>query len=120
MKIYRVYQINFTDAEVEKINSRDPDFRPTYETYLDATCGYDEEKHVQDVRKALFQGLYKMACLIKAEDLNDVFQIGNIGPEAKIARVGVMHSISVGDIVEDTETNELYVVARFGFEKVWK
>ena len=49
-------------------------------------------------------------------DLDEVFQIGNIGPEEKIERLNRMHSISVGDVISNVYC-ECYVVKDFGFER---
>jgi len=46
-----------------------------------------------------------------------VFEAGNIGPEDRITRHDHMHSISVGDIIEDPDGVK-HVVASFGFEQL--
>ena len=61
---------------------------------------------------------YRMVALIDGKTLNDVFEIGNIGPESKIERVEPMHSVSVGDIIQDVIDNKTFVVAKFGFEEI--
>lgn len=57
---------------------------------------------------------YKEVAIIEAEDLEEAFDIGNIGPEEKITRTGRMSSISVGDIVK-TEDGTYYMVNNFGW-----
>ena len=71
------------------------------------------------VDPVFFLSSYKEVCEIEAEDLDEVFEIGNIGPDEKIRRFDFapMHSISVGDVIM-TETYECYVVAPFGFERL--
>jgi len=61
--------------------------------------------------------MYRPVCEIDANNLDEVFQIGNIGPEESIRRIPDtrMHSISVGDIILNMETGEWKVVAKFGF-----
>lgn len=54
---------------------------------------------------------------LDADNLNDAFEIGNIGPEEKYTRYARMHSISVGDILVE-ETGQAHVVASFGFDKI--
>jgi hypothetical protein len=61
---------------------------------------------------------YRMVALIDGKTLDDVFTIGNIGPESKIERVEPMHSVSVGDIIQDVIDNKTYVVANYGFEEI--
>jgi hypothetical protein len=56
-------------------------------------------------------------CEIAASNLDQVFDIGNIGPEEKIVRLDRMHSVSVGDIIEDP-TGEFHMVDDFGFNKI--
>ena len=48
-------------------------------------------------------------------NLNKVFEIGNIGPENNIERLSSMHSISVGDIIIQGPVK--WVVADCGFEE---
>jgi hypothetical protein len=47
--------------------------------------------------------------------LNQVFDIGNIGPESSIKRLAPMHSVSVGDVIVD-ETGRGVYVAPLGFK----
>ena len=73
-----------------------------------------------NVSPAIFLAHYSKVCEIVAEDLNEVFEIGNIGPEDKITRLGRMHSISVGDVIrveEGPEMGYIYVVKPTGFER---
>lgn len=61
---------------------------------------------------------FRLVSAIRAKDLEDVFDVGNIGPESQITRYKSMRSVSVGDIIEDTETGRFFVVAKMGFEEV--
>lgn len=83
-------------------------------------------KDVQEAFEASIEGKvdsiffltnYKEVCTIEAEDLNEVFEIGNIGPEEKITRLDRMHSVSVGDVIQD-DLNRLFVVKGIGFERL--
>ena len=72
------------------------------------------------VLPSIFLAHYSKVCEIVAEDLNEVFQIGNIGPEEKITRLDRMHSISVGDAIrveEGPEMGYIYIVKPEGFER---
>lgn len=60
--------------------------------------------------------LYVHVANIATSDFNKAFEIGNIGPEGDINRLGSMHSISVGDILV-SETEQV-IVASAGFDKV--
>ena len=112
MAVYRIMQINLTDAQVEEVNTVSaiedqpyPDwyarrlattFQPTYKDILDAW------------------GDYETVASITADDLDEVFEIGNMGPENSIERMGPMHSISVGDVIVD-ESDMAWYVDSHGF-----
>jgi hypothetical protein len=70
-----------------------------------------------DASLGLSGGFYSKVAEIEAADLEDVFDIGNIGPAECITRIGRMHSISVGDIIEDAD-GVRHVVANFGFNQI--
>ena len=60
---------------------------------------------------------YEHVADLDASDLNEAFQIGNIGPEEAYTRFKPMHSVSVGDILV-TEDNTVHIVANYGFDKL--
>jgi len=72
-----------------------------------------------NVDPVFFLSSYQEVCEIEADSLDEVFEIGNIGPDEKIRRFDFapMHSISVGDVIM-TETYECYVVKGVGFERL--
>jgi hypothetical protein len=67
---------------------------------------------------------YELVATVTAKSLEDVFHLGNFmgcdldDNESKIEIHGPMHSVSVGDIIHNLDTDETFVVARFGFEKI--
>ena len=66
---------------------------------------------------------FEFVAVIEARDLNHVFAISNTcGEDPKmetlIERVLPMHSISVGDIIHNLETDETWVVANYGFDLI--
>ena len=69
------------------------------------------------VDSLFFLTAYEEVCVIEAETLDEVFEIGNIGPEEKIERLNRMHSISVGDVITN-EYSECFTVESFSFGKV--
>ena len=71
------------------------------------------------VDPVFFLSAYEEVAAIEAEDLDEVFEIGNIGPESKIERFGRMHSVSVGDVIRD-DRGRCFVVKGFGFERLGK
>jgi len=72
-----------------------------------------------DVDPVFFLSAYEEVAAIEADTLDEVFEIGNIGPEEKIERFDRMHSISVGDVIRNDKF-ECYVVSNFGFERLGK
>ena len=98
-----VYQINLSNKDYENRDLR--------EMYLDTT--------MSPTAKAIVKasGLYVKVAEIDAKDFEEVFEIGNMGPEEKITRIDKMHSVSVGDIVK-REDGVTKFVAPFGFESV--
>jgi tellurite resistance protein len=67
-----------------------------------------------DVRLGVMHDCYTKVAEVVADDLEHVFEVGNIGPSDRITKLDKMHSISVGDIVADADGN-CSVVADFGF-----
>ena len=65
------------------------------------------------------KNLDKFECVsaLDTNDLNEAFQIGNIGPEEKYTRFRKMHSVSVGDILV-SENGDVYIVAPTGFDQL--
>lgn len=115
--MYTVFQITISDEIHDFVNStegghmetakRFPEYHASLETMLRGAEGYKPE----------FAKHYDAVCGIDAEDLEEVFHIGNMGPEEKINRIAPMHSISVGDVVVDM-MGDAYIVDRFGFQKI--
>ncbi len=66
-----------------------------------------------DVRLGIMHDCYTKVAEVVADDLEHVFEVGNIGPEDRITRLDKMHSISVGDIIADADGN-CSVVFNFG------
>jgi hypothetical protein len=60
--------------------------------------------------------LYEHVADLDVTDLEDAFEVGNIGPQSKITRFGPMHSISCGDIL--IHNGKTFVVASFGFDEL--
>jgi len=83
------------------------------------------EKEAMDARvlgkvdPVFFLSAYEEVAEIEADTLDEVFEIGNIGPDEKIKRFDFapMHSISVGDVIRN-DKYECYVVAPCGFERL--
>jgi hypothetical protein len=110
---YKIFQIQLTDAEVAMINANGHDSVPKQKLRLNISM--PRGRRVLD---GIFAAdYYTHVGNITANDLEDVFNVGNIGPEENIERLDRMSSLSVGDVVED-EDGVRNVVASFGFEEI--
>ena len=65
-------------------------------------------------RQSLERGLYRDAGYINAENLNEVFRIGNTEPD-QIEKIDDFYSISCGNIIVDLDTKIAHLVCPIGF-----
>ena len=112
---YTVYQISYTDAEIDGINAGSKSMKREIRTEM--SMDFSGDKTIGLAEKALHENLYTAVSFIQADNLDQVFEIGNIGPESNITRLSRMASVSVGDLIEDEDGNR-HVVANFGFKEV--
>ena len=121
MKTFKIFQIHLTDAEVNTINETGDHFAvPKHAARLRLQFGTDNPKAADDlVNDAFTNGFFEHVGNIRAHDLEDVFEVGNIGPEENIERFSQMHSISVGDVILD-EDGMMWLTAQVGFQPVRK
>ena len=106
---YDLYQIRLTDEQIDEVNAGEtPEF---YKKYLGITMSPTALKAL-DARD-----MYSKVAVIKADNLEQVYAIGNIGPESAITRLARMKSVSVGDVVVD-RYGAAYVCATFGWQEV--
>lgn len=112
--MYELYQISISHLSKE-INALGWEGAiakyPVVKAYMDATAG-------EKFQEAFESEEYKKVAEIKAESLDEAFAVGNIGPEENIKCFAPMHSVSVGDILVDVVTDEIFAVAPYGFEKI--
>ena len=111
---YAVYQIQLTNAEVDLINTKGPTAVPSYVAKLNMSMDFAGGKIGGLAYDAFEAGYYTYVANIEAKDPNQVFEIGNMGPESKIERLNRMSSLSVGDVIIDEE-GQCIVVASIGF-----
>ena len=109
---YAVYQIQLSDSEIDLINAKGHDAVPANVARLDMTMDYSGNR----IEKLAYDAFdyYTHVANIEANNLNQVFEIGNIGPMESIERIAPMSSVSVGDIIVD-EDGQMTVVAPVGF-----
>lgn len=113
--LYTVHQIQIARSVYDRVNElghagtaeQYPQYRARMDTMLQGSKGYKPE----------YSKYYEPVCTIETADLDGVFQIGNIGPEESITRLAQMHSVSVGDIIEDAAGRRA-MVDSFGFREI--
>ncbi len=112
---YKIFQIKLTDAERDIVNAEGHDAVHKNSLRLDMSLKKYDTAHV--AADAFRRGYYTHVSNITGETLEDVFHIGNMGPEDAIERLKPMHSLSIGDIVEKPDGTK-HVVADWGFKEV--
>ena len=110
--IFTVWQIQYSDADIEAINAGETNPKREAKTEMNFDFSGKNISGIAD--QALTDDLYTHVSDIRAETPDHCFEIGNIGPESAITRFSRMSSLSVGDIIVDVEGNVL-VVANYGF-----
>ena len=89
-----------------------------HDTIGDDTAFNLRRGSVEKTKDALRDGgIYRDSAYINAEDLNEVFEIGNIHHEY-VERIGKIYSISVGDVIVNTETRIANLVMPIGFSEL--
>tara|TARA_Y100000389_G_scaffold22855_1_gene19537 strand:- start:530 stop:916 length:387 start_codon:yes stop_codon:yes gene_type:complete len=111
--IYQVYQIRLNKEEIALINSTG-DHAAVPANALKQKMSFAMGRLGGYAAEAWDAGYYTHVANITAEDYDQVFEIGNIGPEQNIERISQMHSVSVGDMIIAEDGTQV-VVADFGF-----
>ena len=109
---FAVYQIALTSAQVTAVNAGEK--VPAFEARTAMMMDFAGHKIGGLASDAMDNGFYSHVANIEAADFNQVFEIGNIGPETNIERLARMSSISVGDVIVG-EDGTCAVVAPIGF-----
>ena len=111
---FAIYQIQITAAQRKTINeSKDFDAVPAFAAKIKMKM--DDGNKIGGLADEAFEaGYYTHVANIEAEDYNGCFEVGNIGPEENIERLGRMSSISVGDLIVG-EDGSMAVVSLYGF-----
>jgi hypothetical protein len=108
MAQFKVFQFQLNDEDDALVNAKGWDASPKLKAYMNVRFG----KWAPVAHK-----YYDLVAEIEAETLDQVFDIGNIGPESAITRKAPMHSVSVGDIIMN-EAGDMHLVASIGFTKI--
>jgi len=107
-QLIKVFQIVIDKDLSDLINSEGWDCHVKAKAFTLAQDG--------DVKIALANGCYTHVANIVADDINHAFEAGNIGPEDRIERLAQMRSVSVGDILVDSEG--AWLVMPVGYREV--
>jgi len=119
-KQYKVYQIVLTKEEVDKVNAEGHGSVPKHSARTDMHFTDNPETIAYD---AMSKGFYTHVANVTASNLENVFEIGNSDFEdnyfdrIKLKKLKPMHSVSIGDVIENPEGVQ-YVVAEIGFKKL--
>ena len=112
---FAVYQIQLTKAQRKTVNeSGDFDSVPAFAAKTKMSMDFSGNKIGGLASDAFDAGYYTHVANITAEDYNDCFEVGNIGPDENIERLGRMSSLSVGDVIV-AEDGTVAVIAPIGF-----
>ena len=107
-QIFTVYQIDLADI-ADLIN------KEGWDCHVKAVAHIQNTIHDNPAISVMhFDSCYTKVAEVVADDLEHVFEVGNIGPEDRITRLEKMTSISVGDIIADADGN-CSVVCNVGF-----
>ena len=113
---FAVYQIQLTAAQRKTVNeSGDFDSVPAFAAKTKMSMDFSGNKIGGLASDAFDAGYYTHVANITAEDYNDCFEVGNIGPDDQIERItDRMSSLSVGDVIV-AEDGTVAVIAPIGF-----
>ena len=110
---FAVYQIQFTKAQYDAINN--DEVVPAFEAKNKMNRDFSGNKIGGLASDAFEAGYYTHVANIEAEDYDDCFEVGNVGPDDQIERITVrMSSLSVGDVIV-AEDGTVAVIAPMGF-----
>ena len=119
---YEIYQLPFSVME-----SLANDGKATPFSYRGDETSDSKFVFSRDTARDLFSRHgYRVVARFDVTQLEDIYDLSNnpyiddADREKRIDRIERMHSVSVGDIVLDTESNEYYIVAPFGFDELGK
>ena len=124
MKKFRVEVYQLPPRVMERLSM---DGKPTSFLYWGKEKSDSEYEFSRETARGLYErNGYRKVARFDCASLDKVYDLSN-NPhyidedrEQFIDRIKPMHSVSVGDLVFDTESNEFYIVAPFGFDELGK
>ena len=116
---FAVYQIQLTEAQRNTVNETgDFDSVPAMGAKIKMEMDFAGNKIGGIASDAFEAGYYTHVANIEADNYNDCFEVGNIGPDlcpgSSIERFGKMSSLSVGDVLV-ADDGTVVVIAPIGF-----
>jgi len=118
---FRVLQVQLSDAKADEVNIAGCWSKVAWgKTYLDLTAGFvDEADLAETFAKAVEYGLVQHTMTVDTDQPEEAFAIGNgMGDRSKLTELCPHKSMSIGDVLVDTETGEAQIVATFGFDEI--
>ena len=115
---FLIYQFNLSREAADRINEVGFD-GDLGEFAQDAKIQRDVTFFGSNSWEPKMASRYNLVARCEADNLDEVFHIGNgFGDQDKIERLERMHSLSVGDLVEDVETGELFMCDPEGWTSI--
>jgi hypothetical protein len=112
---FAIYQIQITEAQRKTIKESKNDFDSVPAFAAKIKMKMASGNKIGGLASDAFEaGYYTHVANITAEDYNDCFEVGNIGPDENIERLSRMSSLSVGDVIV-AEDGTVAVIAPIGF-----
>lgn len=128
MTVFTVYQPHLNDQQRAELNGPNGGWfsKPEFISYTDVRDGspYGRAVDMDDlhdlITEAVSHGLYYHVADITAVDLQEAFMFGNTHPHSKVKYIGdvSMKSISIGDVLIDTNTGIAYYCNRYGWTRL--
>lgn len=117
MKTYEILQIVLSAdlrRDINNLSRADSERRyPEYFAYVE-TSAFGSAAYARHMSSH-----YTVVGTVLADDPEEAFTLLNLwNDESRVERYLPMRSLSVGDILRDTEANTAYMVDGFGFEEV--
>jgi hypothetical protein len=109
----QVFQPILNDKKVNEI-SGGWDKAEWSSAYMNLT-GFPEGEIFEDIKSLVEHDIYRHTMTVDSSDLEQVFMVGNMHDHDLIAQHQRRKSVSVGDILVDTETGVGHMVAMRGF-----
>mgnify|MGYP003677919896 CR=1 FL=1 len=116
MNKFKVYQLDISREVYNTVNrvghSKAFELFPEWKLRMDLQIGNRNKLTDDEI------SYFKPVCIIHCKNVNNVFHIGNVGPENQIDRLAQMHSVSVGDVIVDNQNNQAYIVQPWHLAKI--